>query len=86
MEPIKTLQPDVEMEESLQKILGLIDEKKYFVSMGLQAFFASEGAYGLKWGTIMAACCTIVFPMILLFLFGQNWILNGITNDSAVKE
>ena len=30
MEPIKTLQPDVEMEESLQKILGLIDEKKYF--------------------------------------------------------
>ena len=66
--------------------LLLRDEKKYFVSMGLQAFFASEGAYGLKWGTIMAACCTIVFPMILLFLFGQNWILNGITNDSAVKE
>lgn len=66
--------------------LLLRDQKKYFVSMGLQAFFTSEGAYGLKWGTIMAACCTIVFPLILLFLFGQNWILNGITNDSAVKE
>ena len=44
------------------------------------------GYYGLKWGTIMAACCVIVFPLLLLFLIGQRWILNGITNDAAVKE
>lgn len=61
-------------------------KEKYLVSMGLQAFFSAEGAYGLKWGTIMAACCVIVFPLLLLFLFGQRWILNGITGDSAVKE
>lgn len=66
--------------------LLLHDKKQYLVSMGLQAFFTSEGAYGLKWGTIMAACCVIVFPLLLLFLLGQRWILNGITNDAAVKE
>lgn len=66
--------------------LLLRNKEKYFVSMGLQAFFSSEGAYGLKWGAIMAACCVIVFPLLLLFLIGQRWILNGITNDAAVKE
>lgn len=66
--------------------LLLRNKEKYFVSMGLQAFFSSEGAYGLKWGAIMAACCVIVFPLLLLFLIGQRWILNGITNDTAVKE
>lgn len=66
--------------------LLLHDKNQYLVSMGLQAFFTSEGAYGLKWGTIMAACCVIVFPLLLLFLLGQRWILNGITNDAAVKE
>lgn len=66
--------------------LLLRSKEKYLVSMGLQTFFASEGAYGLKWGTIMAACCVIVFPLLLLFLIGQRWILNGITNDAAVKE
>ncbi len=30
MEPIKTTQPDTEMEKSLEKILGWIGEKKYF--------------------------------------------------------
>ncbi len=66
--------------------LILRKKEKYLVSMGLQAFFSAEGAYGMKWGAIMAACCVIVFPLLLLFLFGQRWILNGITGDSAVKE
>lgn len=66
--------------------LILRKKEKYLISMGLQAFFSSEGAYGMKWGAIMAACCVIIFPLLLLFLFGQRWILNGITGDSAVKE
>ena len=66
--------------------LILRKKEKYLVSMGLQAFFTAEGAYGMKWGAIMAACCVIIFPLLLIFLFGQRWILNGITGDSAVKE
>jgi multiple sugar transport system permease protein len=62
------------------------DENKYLVSMGLRAFFTAEGAYGMKWGAIMASCCVIVIPLLLLFLAGERWILNGITNDSSVKE
>ena len=62
------------------------DPDKYFVSMGLKAFFSAEGAYGMKWGAIMAACCVIILPLMLIFFFGQKWIINGITNDSAVKE
>lgn len=66
--------------------LLLRDKSKFLISMGLQSFFTGEGAYGLKWGSIMAACCVTVFPLLILFLIGERWILNGITNDSAVKE
>lgn len=53
--------------------------------MGIRAFFQAEGSYGLKWGAIMAACCVVVAPMVLVFLVGQKWIIRGITSDSAVK-
>jgi multiple sugar transport system permease protein len=59
---------------------------KFFVSMGLRAFFVGEGAYGLKWGTIMAACCVVIFPLLLIFVLGERWIIRGISSDSAVKE
>ena len=62
------------------------DKEKYFVSMGLRTFFSSDGAYGMQWGAIMAACCVIIFPLLILFFFGQKWIIKGITNDAAVKE
>lgn len=62
------------------------DKEKYFVSMGLRMFFSSDGAYGMQWGSIMAACCVIVFPLLILFFAGQKWIINGITGDAAIKE
>ncbi len=65
--------------------LVLKSKEKYFVSMGLKAFFTAEGAYGMKWGAIMAACVVIILPLLIIFLIGQKWIINGITNDSAVK-
>lgn len=61
------------------------DQSKYFISMGLKAFFTAEGAYGLKWGAIMAACCVVIFPLLLIFFIGQRWIINGISGDSAIK-
>lgn len=66
--------------------LILKDKDKYFVSMGLRTFFSSDGAYGMQWGAIMAACCVIIFPLLILFFLGQRWIIKGITNDAAVKE
>lgn len=66
--------------------LILKDKEKYFISMGLRLFFSSDGAYGMQWGAIMAACCVIIFPLLILFFLGQKWIISGITSDAAVKE
>lgn len=65
--------------------LILRTKSKYVISIGLQLFFSTDGAYGLKWGTIMAACCVTIFPLLLMFFLGQKWIMNGITSDSGVK-
>jgi multiple sugar transport system permease protein len=59
---------------------------KYFISMGLRLFFVAEGAYGLKWGTIMAACCVTIFPLLLIFALCERRIVNSITGDQAIKE
>ena len=61
-------------------------KSKFLVSQGLQLFFVAEGAYGLKWGAIMAACTVIVIPLFILFAFCEKYIVAGISNDSAVKE
>jgi multiple sugar transport system permease protein len=61
-------------------------KSKYFVSLGLRAFFSGQGAYGIKWGAIMAACCVVVLPLLVLFALGERWIVLGITSDSAIKE
>jgi multiple sugar transport system permease protein len=61
-------------------------KSKYFVSLGLRAFFSGQGAYGIKWGAIMAACCVVILPLLVLFAIGERWIVLGITSDSAIKE
>ncbi len=66
--------------------LVLKTKSKFLVSQGLQLFFVAEGAYGLKWGAIMAACTVIVVPLFVLFAFCEKYIVAGISSDSAVKE
>jgi multiple sugar transport system permease protein len=58
----------------------------YLVSMGLRSFFSAGGAYGIKWGDIMAACCVVVVPLLLIFAVSGRWIIKGITGDCATKE
>jgi multiple sugar transport system permease protein len=66
--------------------LVLKSQSKYMVSMGLRAFFSNQGAYGLKWGTIMASCVVVIVPLLIVFAFGERWIERAITSDAAVKE
>jgi multiple sugar transport system permease protein len=66
--------------------LVIKSQSKYLVSMGLRAFFSNQGAYGMKWGAIMAACCVVILPLLVIFAFGERWIERAITSDSAVKE
>lgn len=65
--------------------LILKDQSKYLVSMGIKAFFVSEGAYGMKWGVIMAACCIIILPLLVLFFVGERWIIKGVISDVGAK-
>lgn len=66
--------------------LILQSKEKYLVSQGMQLFFVAEGAYGMKWGAIMATCTVIVVPLLFLFVACEKYIVAGISNDSAVKE
>jgi multiple sugar transport system permease protein len=66
--------------------LVLKSKVKFFVAMGLRSFFTSEGAYGLKWGAIMAANCVVIAPLLLIFAIGERWIITGTSLDSAIKE
>jgi multiple sugar transport system permease protein len=67
---------------------SLIIKRKanYLVSMGLRSFFFGGGAYGIKWGAIMAACCVVTVPLLFIFVLSGRRIIKGITGDSAVKE
>lgn len=49
---------------------------KYTVAVGL-GLFKSE--YKVDWGLLMAACCAVAIPPMLVFLFGQRYIIEGVT-------
>jgi ABC-type sugar transport system, permease component len=61
------------------------DPNLYLVTVGLRQFFIQGGAYGIKWPEVMAASTITVLPLILLYLFAQNYLIQGIS-DSGVKE
>jgi multiple sugar transport system permease protein len=56
----------------------------YLVTIGLKQFFIEGGAYGIKWPQVMAACTITVFPLVLLYMFFQKFLVRGIS-DSGVK-
>jgi len=57
----------------------------YLVTIGLRQFFIEGGAYGIKWPQVMAASTITVLPLVLLYLFFQKYLIQGIS-DSGVKE
>lgn len=65
--------------------LILKSKSNYLVSMGLNLFFSTDGAYGMKWGAIMASCCCAILPLLIIFFVGEKYIISGISGDSGVK-
>lgn len=61
------------------------DPKLYLVTTGLRQFFIQGGAYGIKWPEVMAASTITVLPLVLLYLFTQKYLIQGIS-ESGVKE
>ncbi|RME66001.1 MAG: carbohydrate ABC transporter permease [Caldilineae bacterium] len=59
----------------------LTNKAYYPITRGLLVF---QGVYGSDWPTLAAAVLMLTFPMIVLFLFLQRYIISGLT-AGAVK-
>lgn len=60
----------------LGPLVYLNSEKKYTVALGLQLF---TGSYRGEWNLMMAAACLVLIPVIIVFSFGQKYLVEGIT-------
>lgn len=65
----------------LGPLVYLNSEKKYTVALGLQLF---TGSYRGEWNLMMAAACLVLIPVVIVFAFGQRYLIEGITM-SGVK-
>lgn len=60
----------------LGPLIYLNSNEKYTVALGLQLFI---GSYRAEWQLMMAAACVVVIPSIIVFMFGQKYLIEGIT-------
>lgn len=60
----------------LGPLVYLNSETKYTVALGLQLF---TGSYRGEWNLMMAAACLVLIPVIVVFSFGQKYLIEGIT-------
>lgn len=60
--------------------LYMPSEKLQVVSTAL---FKFKGPYGTAWEVISAGCVIAIIPTLIMFLFAQKWVYNGITQGSV---
>lgn len=60
----------------LGPLIYLSSSSKYTVSLGLRMF---QGMYNAEWHLMMAASTIALLPVMLVFFFGQRYIIEGIT-------
>jgi multiple sugar transport system permease protein len=63
-------------------LLAIADDDKQAVSVGLFQFTSSSGI--TDYGPLMAACVISAVPLLVLFLFGMKYFIQGITSG-AIK-
>lgn len=59
----------------MMPLVYLSDENKYTISLGLRSFM---GMYNTDWGYMMAATTVAVIPVMIIFLIGQKYIVEGV--------
>lgn len=65
----------------LMPMLYLPDSRKATITVQLSKF---QGMYSNDWSLIFAGVCMIVLPMLIIYMFAQRFIIDGIT-AGAVK-
>lgn len=56
-------------------LIYLNSDRKFTVALGLQAF---QTMFGTQWNLLMAASVIVIIPVIIVFLIGQNYFIEGI--------
>lgn len=65
----------------LAPLVYINSEEKFTLALGLQQF---QGMYNAQWNLMMAAATLVVLPMIVLYLVGQKYFIEGIAT-SGIK-
>lgn len=68
--------------EFMQPLIFLQSQEHYTLSLGLSFF---KGMYGTEWPQLMAATLLSILPLILIFIIGQRYFIEGIAL-SGLKE
>lgn len=66
--------------EIIAPTIYLTNKDYYPITRGLIVF---QGVYGSNWPTLAAAVLMLAFPMLILFLFLQRYIISGLTQGSV---
>ena len=66
--------------EIIAPTIYLTNKDYYPITRGLIVF---QGVYGSNWPTLAAAVLMLTFPMLILFLFLQRYIISGLTAGSV---
>lgn len=59
----------------INPLIYLSDQKKYTVQIGLRTFI---GVFSSQWHLLMAAAVFVILPVLLVFLAGQKYFVEGI--------
>lgn len=62
-------------------LVFITNSKLYTIQLGVKMF---SDAFGSFYALTMAAAVSAIIPLLIVFLFGQKWIIAGLT-DGAVK-
>jgi raffinose/stachyose/melibiose transport system permease protein len=66
--------------ELILPTIYLTNKNYYPITRGMIVF---QGVYGSNWPTLAAAVLIMTFPMLVLFLFLQRYIISGLTQGSV---
>ncbi len=66
--------------EVVNAVIYLSDEKFYPITRGLYVF---KGDYSVQWPMLSAALVMVALPMILLYIFLQKYIIDGVVSGGV---
>ncbi len=64
--------------ELLRPVLYITSEELRTVTLGLTTF---QSEHGTDWDLLMAASVVAIIPLLVIYVIGQRWIVQGVSNQ-----